>query len=182
MKLWTISAAFVTKATEIVHNFIVVIWGFGSHRLGISSGCLWEIQCVFSPVFSCQSVYTDIIFKWEETWKNLIINNLHLISCFSNSLSKGLMEIHTVYRTICCFVCIIFVNEWIFLFKVKSTFIIWSCNWLPDSFCLKVHLIPLTTIPAGTQHQNDVVSTSMRRDHVASTLIRRHFNVVCPLG
>ena len=30
--------------------------------------------------------------------------------------------------------------------------------------------------------QNDVVSTSMRRDHVASTLIRRHFNVVCPLG
>ena len=22
----------------------------------------------------------------------------------------------------------------------------------------------------------------MRRDHVASTLIRRHFNVVCPLG
>ena len=36
--------------------------------------------------------------------------------------------------------------------------------------------------PAGTQHQNDVVSTSMRHDHVASTLIRRHFNVVCPLG
>ena len=35
--------------------------------------------------------------------------------------------------------------------------------------------------PAGTQHQNDVVSTSMRRDHVASTLIRRHFNVVCLL-
>ena len=25
-------------------------------------------------------------------------------------------------------------------------------------------------------------STSMRRDHVASTLIRCHFNVVCPLG
>ena len=37
-------------------------------------------------------------------------------------------------------------------------------------------------VPAGTQHQNDVVSTSMRRDHVASTLIRRHINVVCPLG
>ena len=36
-------------------------------------------------------------------------------------------------------------------------------------------------IPAGTR-QNDVVSTSMRRDHVASTLIRHHFNVVCPLG
>ena len=36
--------------------------------------------------------------------------------------------------------------------------------------------------PAGTQHQNDVVSTSMRRDHVTSTFIRRHFNVVCPLG
>ena len=37
-------------------------------------------------------------------------------------------------------------------------------------------------LPAGTQYQNDVVSTSMRRDHVASTLTRRHFNVVCPLG
>ena len=37
-------------------------------------------------------------------------------------------------------------------------------------------------IPAGTQHQNDVISTSMRRDHVALTLMRRHFNVVCPLG
>ena len=36
--------------------------------------------------------------------------------------------------------------------------------------------------PAGTQQQNDVVSTSMRRDYVASTLIQRHFNVVCPLG
>ena len=31
-------------------------------------------------------------------------------------------------------------------------------------------------------HQNDIVSTSMRRDHVASTLIRRHFNIVCLLG
>ena len=40
----------------------------------------------------------------------------------------------------------------------------------------------LDPYPAGTQHQNDVVSTSMRRDHVASTLIRRHFNIVCPLG
>ena len=38
------------------------------------------------------------------------------------------------------------------------------------------------TRPAGTQYQNDVVSSSMRRDHVASTSIRRHFNVVCPLG
>ena len=34
----------------------------------------------------------------------------------------------------------------------------------------------------GTQRYNDVVSTSMRRDHVASTLIRRHFDIVCLLG
>ena len=39
-----------------------------------------------------------------------------------------------------------------------------------------------STVTCNTQHQNDVVSTSMRRDHVASTFIRRHFNVVCPLG
>ena len=37
-------------------------------------------------------------------------------------------------------------------------------------------------IPVGIWCQNDVVSTSMRRDHVASTLIRRHFNTKCPLG
>ena len=36
--------------------------------------------------------------------------------------------------------------------------------------------------PAGIWCQNDVVSTSMRRHHVASTLIRRHFGTKCPLG
>ena len=30
--------------------------------------------------------------------------------------------------------------------------------------------------------QNDVVSTSMRRHHVASTLTRRDFYIMCPLG
>ena len=36
--------------------------------------------------------------------------------------------------------------------------------------------------PVGIWCQNDVVSTSMRRDHVASTLIPRHFHTKCPLG
>ena len=36
--------------------------------------------------------------------------------------------------------------------------------------------------PAGIWCQNDVVSTSMRRNYVASTLIRRHFRTKCPLG
>ena len=36
--------------------------------------------------------------------------------------------------------------------------------------------------PAGIWCQNDVVSTSMRRHHAASTLIRHHFYVMCPLG
>ena len=46
-------------------------------------------------------------------------------------------------------------------------------------------LVPLSiyrTIPAGIWCQNDVVSTSMRRNHVASTLLRRHFRTKCPLG
>ena len=34
----------------------------------------------------------------------------------------------------------------------------------------------------GIWCQNDVVSTLMRRNHVASTLIRRHFYVMCPLS
>ena len=36
--------------------------------------------------------------------------------------------------------------------------------------------------PAGIWCENDVVLTSMRRDYVASTLIRRHFRTKCPLG
>ena len=36
--------------------------------------------------------------------------------------------------------------------------------------------------PVGLWCQNDVVSTSMRRHHVASTLTRRHYYVMCPLG
>ena len=36
--------------------------------------------------------------------------------------------------------------------------------------------------PAGIWCQNDVVSTSMRRYHVASTLPLRHFHVMCALG
>ena len=44
--------------------------------------------------------------------------------------------------------------------------------------------LPLTPslFPADIWCQNDAVSTSMRRDHVASTLIRRHFHTRCPLG
>ena len=38
------------------------------------------------------------------------------------------------------------------------------------------------TITAGIWCENDVVLTSMRRDDVASTLIRRHFLTKCPLG
>ena len=36
--------------------------------------------------------------------------------------------------------------------------------------------------PVGIWCENDVGSTSMRRHHVASTLIRRHFCTKCPLG
>ena len=45
----------------------------------------------------------------------------------------------------------------------------------------KKHLL-LKHNPSGHTTLNDVVSTSMRRDHVASTLIRRHFDVMCLLG
>ena len=36
--------------------------------------------------------------------------------------------------------------------------------------------------PAGTWRRNDVVLTSMRRNYVASTSIRRHCDVMCLLG
>ena len=65
----------------------------------------------------------------------------------------------------------------VFLQKQKiihSTFII----VLKYCFCYKL----VTVIPVGIWCQNDVVITSMRRDDVASTFIRRHFYVECPLG
>ena len=37
-------------------------------------------------------------------------------------------------------------------------------------------------LPVGTQDKNDAVLTSMRRDDVASTSIRRHFDTICSLG
>ena len=55
---------------------------------------------------------------------------------------------------------------------------LWHVHQMRSHISLRISNV----CPAGTQYQNDVVSTSMRRDHVASTLIRRHFNVVCPLG
>ena len=36
--------------------------------------------------------------------------------------------------------------------------------------------------PVGIWCQNDVVLSSMRRNHVASTITRRHFYVMCPLN
>ena len=36
--------------------------------------------------------------------------------------------------------------------------------------------------PEGIWYQNDILLTSMRRDDVISTLIRRHFGTKCPLG
>ena len=38
------------------------------------------------------------------------------------------------------------------------------------------------TLPAGTWRRNDVMLASMRREDVASTLVWRRYNVMCPLG
>ena len=50
----------------------------------------------------------------------------------------------------------------------------------------KTTLIRLCTVsppgPVGIWCKNDVISASLRRHHVASTLLRRHFHVMCPLG
>ena len=39
----------------------------------------------------------------------------------------------------------------------------------------------INTVPVGIWCQNDVIATLMRRDDVASTLIGRHFYVICQL-
>ena len=48
--------------------------------------------------------------------------------------------------------------------------------------CMKGVHNHLWSYPVRIWCQNDVVSTSMRRGNVASTLIRCHFYVMCPLG
>ena len=47
---------------------------------------------------------------------------------------------------------------------------------------VKLDQFTFTIDPSGHMVQNDAVSTSMRRHDVASTLIRRQFYVICPLG
>ena len=60
--------------------------------------------------------------------------------------------------------------------------------WNKDNMSIAVHVklnmgkIFCNIIPAGIWCENDVVLTSMRRDYVASTLIRRHCDTKCPLG
>ena len=41
---------------------------------------------------------------------------------------------------------------------------------------------PLDIKSQRARRKNDVVLTSMRRNYVASTFIRRHFGTLCPLG
>ena len=54
------------------------------------------------------------------------------------------------------------------------------CSWEAGNQLVFTALTEL--FPVDTQRLNDVISTSMRRDHVASTLIRRHFDLMCLLG
>ena len=53
----------------------------------------------------------------------------------------------------------------------------WYCKCRPEGEVTAT----VSTGPAGTWRKNDVVLTSMRRDYVASTSIRRHFGTKCPL-
>ena len=76
----------------------------------------------------------------------------------------------------------------------ENTFETWSKLLFPLEFgiisygCLGLSVnnlisaMVLVQDPVGIWCRNDVVLTSMRRNHVASTLIRRHFYVMCPLG
>ena len=53
---------------------------------------------------------------------------------------------------------------------------------MQTKFCRLLFLVVKELNPVGIWCQNDVVLTSMRRHHVASTSIRRHFGTKCPLG
>ena len=58
--------------------------------------------------------------------------------------------------------------------EIYSGITVMPCRW-------SLHVLE-AAYPAGIWCKNDVGSTSMRRHHVASTLIRRHFCTKCPLG
>ena len=70
------------------------------------------------------------------------------------------------------------VNRKIIHRKVKKYLIFINFSILTLENGVKV----IKTCPAGIWCQDDVVSTLMRRNHVASALIRRHFRTKCPLG
>ena len=70
-------------------------------------------------------------------------------------------------------------NSWMYFHIVSASSTTTSLNMSCFGRKCALNICPT---PAGIWCQNDVVSTSMRRNHVASTLIRRHFRTKCPLG
>ena len=80
------------------------------------------------------------------------------------------------YETHIVYVCII---NWCLYFCIKlcvlTLLMLIKTNRLFSIFLIA--LIGALHSP-GTQRRNDVVLTSMRRDHIASTPIRRHFDVL----
>ena len=54
-----------------------------------------------------------------------------------------------------------------------------QCKW---NFKVFLSCVSCCLIPAGTWRRNNVGLASMRRDDVASTSLRRYFDVMCPLG
>ena len=118
-----------------------------------------------------------------------------IASSRSNRLHFVRMSLQRITRPHCHFSCFpIYSHFFVVIFFLFFFFREFLCNRnqsrmiSPDrlnTFRIYLHanrsLVHRALGPAGIWCQNDVVLTSMRRHHVASTLIRRHFGTKCPL-
>ena len=57
-----------------------------------------------------------------------------------------------------------------------------SVGFLGLSCCFIFHYQHTVNAQQAHDAKNDVILTSMRHDDVASTSVRRYFDVMCPLG
>ena len=103
----------------------------------------------------------------------LVLDRQYRYPTISSYRSRSQRPIFVQTDTTCMSVFQLHTKAYQFLKIIHGSVVMSSCRWWT-----KAHLGPFSV---GIWCQTDIVSTSMRHDHVAPTPVGRHFYVICPL-
>ena len=118
----------------------------------------------------------DAVLSFDYSVRDIVLRYVYSASRYCNMLC--LVCLQMLY---CAMSVLQADNVLCFVYSIKLHFAM--CILLAYIIlCCMSFLLHVIHTPAGIWCENDVGSTSMRRHHVASTLIRRHFGTKCPLG